>query len=522
MNIIYCLRIIQRWYISCECNNKKSEQKLKYKNQFSLYEIQKVKWFLAYDTLDECLSEIFQILNEKKGIIKEENDNQINLIIPLNSKKFSEILFPLYKKEISDKEKIDELYEIINSLNEKNNEQRKQIINLKEKLYNINDQEIRIYGGKNEKLNGISIDLSLFGKEDIFFENYYKEFLNIKGNFKTELEFKDIYESKKLKDLLPKLLNFNLIFKGLTINNKLIIKDFIKEIIDLEKENIIKENSEKISKDNLEKEKIEEYNSEKNKIEKDNFLEKNKAEKDNFDKIENDNLEENKIVDFIFEEELLKKNKSQKGEIDKNNLNKPIRNTFLLNFLKYLNLCLSFKKSHLNINELNFDPFIDLQKILNKNSDDIINIIQNIIYNKFTTRDKDELLFFENLDFKDISISFLFGLISFGANLNIKSKTLDEEKNKLILSRREDIKRKEILLKEMLKQNEILLKEMFNFKNNEIIMNEEINEQEINNSLNIIKDFRKEFELSEYDYPNKRIYLALKVNNFNKSETFSY
>ena len=362
-------------YISCECNNKKSEQKLKYKNQFSLYEIQKVK-LLAYDTLDECLSEIFQILNEKKGIIKEENDNQINLIIPLNSKKFSEILFPLYKKEISDKEKIDELYDIINSLNEKNNEQRKQIINLKEKLYNINDQEIRIYGGKNEKLNGISIDLSLFGKEDIknifednifkkekgkeylyvksvfkikndedidklinimnknyvdkgtiilrkeknviiynrdlfnkkdydiFFENYYKEFLNIKGNFKTELEFKDIYESKKLKDLLPKLLNFNLIFKGLTINNKLIIKDFIKEIIDLEKENIIKENSEKISKDNLEKEKIEEYNSEKNKIEKDNL---EKAEKDNFDKIENDNLEKNKIIDFIFEEELLKK-----------------------------------------------------------------------------------------------------------------------------------------------------------------------------------------------------------------------
>ena len=187
-----------------------------------------------------------------------------------------------------------------------------------------------------------------------------------------------------------------------------------------------------------------------------------------------------------------------------------------------MNLCLSFKKSHLNINELNFNPFIDLQKILNKNSDDIIDIIQNIIYNNFTTCNKDELLFFENLDFKDISISFLFGLISFGANLNIKSKTLDEEKNKLILSRRENLKRKEIFVKEMLKQKEILLKEMFNFKNNEIIMNEEINEQEINNSLNIINDFRKEFELNEYDYPNKRIYIALKVNNFNKSEAFSY
>ena len=96
--------------------------------------------------------------------------------------------------------------------------------------------------------NVIIYNRDLFNKKDydIFFENYYKEFLNIKGNFKTELEFKDIYESKKLEDLLPKLLNFNLIFKGLTINNKLIIKDFIKEIIDLEKENIIKENSEKI------------------------------------------------------------------------------------------------------------------------------------------------------------------------------------------------------------------------------------------------------------------------------------
>ena len=93
-------------YISCECNNKKSEQNLKYKNQFSLYEIQKVKWFLAYDTLDECLSEIFQILNEKKGIIKEENDNQLNLIIPLNSKNFQKYYFLYIKKKYQIKKKL--------------------------------------------------------------------------------------------------------------------------------------------------------------------------------------------------------------------------------------------------------------------------------------------------------------------------------------------------------------------------------------------------------------------------------
>ena len=135
-----------------------------YKNNFSLNDIQKVKWFLSYNSIDDCLSEIFNILKDKKMILKEEKDKLI-LIIPLNSIKYPEIIFPLYKKEKSDSERINELYDVINSLNEKNNQQEKQITILKVQLDNFMNQDIVINGTKNE-INGITIDFEFFGKEN--------------------------------------------------------------------------------------------------------------------------------------------------------------------------------------------------------------------------------------------------------------------------------------------------------------------------------------------------------------------
>lgn len=83
--------------ISARKNDNDFNQKFIYKNNFNLHDIQKVKWFLAYNTLDDCLLEIFNILNEKKILLKEEKDKLI-LIIPLNSIKYPEINF-LYIKE---------------------------------------------------------------------------------------------------------------------------------------------------------------------------------------------------------------------------------------------------------------------------------------------------------------------------------------------------------------------------------------------------------------------------------------
>ena len=142
--------------LSTDTKEKNSLQKIIYKNKFTLIDIQKVKLFNAYDSIDECLSEI----EISKGIIKEKN-NSLDLVIPLNSKKYPEIVFPLLLKQISDSEKIQDLYDIIHNLNEEKNTLQKKIEDLEANLYH----EI-ILKTKEEEPNGISIELFCFGKED--------------------------------------------------------------------------------------------------------------------------------------------------------------------------------------------------------------------------------------------------------------------------------------------------------------------------------------------------------------------
>ena len=265
--------------ISTEINDEKTFKKKSFKNKFSLIDLQKVKLFQSYDSIEECLYEI----DFNKGIIKEEN-TRLNLVIPLNSKKYPQITFPLEEKEISDSEKIQELYYIIQNLNN-------QVQNLQIKLDNLTYHEIKIIS-KIEEPTGISIDLFTFGKEDFYkyidknvdlIKNYYfkifvnvkdihkinetkqlliedkcvnikeikgtkieidyiipdktsedeesiewlnsflgiKELKNIKLLFKTDLEVEDIFELEKFNDLYNKLVECQFILKGISINFKL-------------------------------------------------------------------------------------------------------------------------------------------------------------------------------------------------------------------------------------------------------------------------------------------------------------
>ena len=57
-----------------------------------------------------------------------------------------------------------------------------------------------------------------------------KELLDININFCTDVLIKDILESKEAKELYEKLLKFNMIIKGLTLNNKLLIKSLLNQL----------------------------------------------------------------------------------------------------------------------------------------------------------------------------------------------------------------------------------------------------------------------------------------------------
>ena len=115
----------------------------KYKNNFTLEDIQKVKLFIAFDNLEECLDEIIEGLNMNKNQIINEK-NKIKLIISLKSKKYNEIIFDLNKEEIGIEEKLKEL-----SLENENNKKEIQFLKnenniLKQNILNIKKELVKI------------------------------------------------------------------------------------------------------------------------------------------------------------------------------------------------------------------------------------------------------------------------------------------------------------------------------------------------------------------------------------------
>ena len=180
-------------YAEIETN---SGEKNTFQNQYSLIEIRKEKLFLAYDTIEECISEIFNFLDINKGKIIE-NDTQLKLIIPLNSKKYPEIIFNLFLKEKSDSEKIKELYSLIKKLNEEKNNQKLEIEKLKNEQKELLFYDVKILG-ITEETKGISIGISFLEEQFYNILDIGKEFNENHLLFSLNMNVKDI---KKMNEI---------------------------------------------------------------------------------------------------------------------------------------------------------------------------------------------------------------------------------------------------------------------------------------------------------------------------------
>ncbi len=129
----------EQLYISAYYNYNSA--KVEYESKFEISYIKNVKLFILYDTLDECLEEIFAGINTGKSYLTEEK-NYFNLYIPLNNIKFKEIMFKVELKEnnnlidkISKDSKVNpECKEQINELKKVIKSQNNEIIDLKEKV----------------------------------------------------------------------------------------------------------------------------------------------------------------------------------------------------------------------------------------------------------------------------------------------------------------------------------------------------------------------------------------------------
>ena len=121
--------IITAYYIS-------NKNRVEYESKFDISYIKKVKLFILYDTINECLEEINLGINTGKSYLVEEK-NYINIFIPLNNIKFNEINFKVDLKENINIVNNKEINELKNVIKEQNND----IINLKNK---VNQLEILV------------------------------------------------------------------------------------------------------------------------------------------------------------------------------------------------------------------------------------------------------------------------------------------------------------------------------------------------------------------------------------------
>ena len=178
-------------YIVFEGASKKLIPQKRYKKIYTLNDIQKNKFFLMYENINEIYEEIQNQINEKEKQLKLiEKQNKLILNIPLNIKKINELLFEI--DEIVENNiniQINDLYSYINKLlkevddlKEKNKILEEKTKTLENKVKEEEERKknnwkryinshiaIRVYGennnldieGGNRRENGIKIISSL-------------------------------------------------------------------------------------------------------------------------------------------------------------------------------------------------------------------------------------------------------------------------------------------------------------------------------------------------------------------------
>ena len=96
-----------------------SIQTLNYEERYSLESIKKNPFFGYFESIGEILKELIALIDDKKLTIVEEN-KEINLIFHLPIIKIKEIKFVVKEKEKNDKDRINELFNIVANLKKEN------------------------------------------------------------------------------------------------------------------------------------------------------------------------------------------------------------------------------------------------------------------------------------------------------------------------------------------------------------------------------------------------------------------
>ena len=208
-------------------------KKIEYEKNYNLEELKTNKYLSLFDTISETYEEIISIIKQRKSEIKLiEKENQIEINIPLLGARIKEINFILNEKEKNDKDKINELYDIISDLKQENKQLKENQKKLEEKI-NIILNEIKPLKEfkekmdkkekeKNENKKIRNLDSLVLGDN----EEYNKTLKNwIKPNMKIKAEllyrltrdgdefqtFHNLCDNKGITLLLVKLIDGNIL-----------------------------------------------------------------------------------------------------------------------------------------------------------------------------------------------------------------------------------------------------------------------------------------------------------------------
>ena len=99
-------------YLSIIAMPKEDLFPIKFSAKFTLSDIRKVGLFRDYESIDECLFEIFEGLSSNPTLTEKDSLNII-VIIPLHTRKYPEITFTLTKVEKNESQKYDELVNVL-------------------------------------------------------------------------------------------------------------------------------------------------------------------------------------------------------------------------------------------------------------------------------------------------------------------------------------------------------------------------------------------------------------------------
>ena len=193
-NNLYEIKLINEIaYLLIKASNNNSLQALKFEEIFSLEYIKKNPFFSYFESIDEILEEIFSLLDNKKVNLIEESE-QIDLIIQLPVHKIKEIKFSLKQSEKSDKDKFNELYDIIRNLKEENNNLKKRVDN-NENLIKESINRIKILEDKEqERQKQKELELKLKPLDsNIIKNNENFEFIN------KSLKNKEAFKNREIK-----------------------------------------------------------------------------------------------------------------------------------------------------------------------------------------------------------------------------------------------------------------------------------------------------------------------------------